>query len=296
MLKQQLLAYLPQRVARAVAALPSGVDEGATELRLRLEAPISVTVGGKNRCFNADGVICPMENAMRCSAEELRETVALLTRSSLYSFGESIKQGFLPFGKGNRAGICGDAIVKDGAVCGFRSVYAVNLRVSRHVRLCGMKAARRITELGGVGALVISPPGGGKTTLLRSVADLLSSEALSSPKRVALADERGELFVPELHKSLVDVMLGVPKVRAVELLCRSMSPQFLVCDEISPTESASLLQAANAGVSLIASAHAGSLAELCRRPFAAELLAAGVFPLVISLKNDYTYETEEYVP
>ncbi len=292
MLKKQLLPYLPPRLCKAVAALPDGVDETATELRLRFEAPVSVTAGGKNRCFDADGVLCSADKALRCTASELQECLSLLTQSSLYSFSESIKQGFLPFGDGNRAGICGDGVVKNGVSEGFRRIYSINMRVSRHLRDCGYKAARRISECGG--ALIISPPNGGKTTLLRSIAALLAEGAVSSPKRVALADERGELFVPELRAGLVDAISGVPKAKAIELLCRSMSPQYVFCDEVSPAESSALLQAVNSGVAVVASAHAEDVVSMQKRPFLAELTASGAFPLIITLKSDYSYDTEEY--
>ncbi len=296
MLKKQLLSYLPPRIVRAVAALPDGIDEMATELRLRQNAPASVTCGGKNRCFDENGRLCPADKALRATPSEMRDCLALLTHSSLYSYGECINQGFLPFGDGNRAGICGDAIVNNGAVSGFRTVSGINLRVSRHVRDCAFKAVRRILELGGVGALIIAPPGGGKTTLLRSIAALLSDGAYGTPKRVAIADERGELCVSELRMGLVDIMSGVPKAKAIELLCRSMSPQFLVCDEIASADSLPLLQAVNSGVSVIASAHAGCVDELLRRPFAVELLRSAAFPLIITLGSDYSYEMEEYKP
>lgn len=296
MLKKQLLSYLPTRLQVAVAALPQGVDETATELRLRLCAPASVTAGGKNRCFDERGKLCAIENAICCSEEELRDCVALLTESSLYSFGESIKQGFLPFGEGNRAGICGDGIVKNGALYSFRRIYGINLRVSRHVRECGFKAVRRMADMGFVGALVISPPGGGKTTLLRSIAALLAEGAVGVPKRVALADERAELFVPQLRRGLVDVISGVPKAQAMELLCRSMAPQYLICDEISSAESPFVLQAMNAGVSVVASVHAETKEALEKRPFAKPLLESGAFPLLISLKENYNYEIEVNAP
>ncbi len=292
MLKRRLLPYLPPRIQAAVAALPEGVDETATELRLRADAPASVTSLGKNRCFDEHGRLCGIEKALRCSEKELSDCIALLTQHSLYSFGESMKHAYVPFGEGCRAGIGGEAIVKDGVVLGFRRVLSINLRVSRFVRDCGYKAALQIAKHGG--ALIYSPPACGKTTLLRSIALLLADGSVGRPCRVAVADERGELYVPELRAGLVDVISGVEKGRATELLCRSMAPQYIICDELGANDEEPCLQALNTGVATVASVHAGTREGLLRRPFVKRLLDSNAFPLLIRLSPDYSYETEEY--
>ncbi len=294
MLKKRLSDYLPLRIRLAVEALPEGIDQAATELRLRRDAPISVTACGKNRCFDSRGRLCGVDGALRCTAAELNECVALMTQHSLYSYGESLKQAYIPFGEGCRAGICGEGIVNGGVLTGFRTVLSINMRVSRFLRDCGYKAALEIARRGG--ALLYSPPACGKTTLLRSISRLLSDGSLGKAYRLAIADERGELFVPELAEGLVDVISGVEKAKAMELLCRSMSPQYIVCDELTASDADSCLQALNAGVATVASVHAETKEGLLRRPFVKRLLDSGAFPLLIRLSPDYSYETEEYEP
>lgn len=291
-----LLRYLPLRISRAFAALPDGLLDKLTEVRLRLNAPVSVSAGGFNRCFTAEGRLCAPDKGIRCGGEEIEECLALLSRSSLYSFDDTLKSAYIPFGNGCRAGVCGEAIVRNGEIAGFRRVYGINLRLRRFVKDFGAEAARRISGGGLKGALIYSPPNRGKTTLLRSIARLLSDGSAGPPRRVAIADERCELYVPELAGGLVDLMSGVRKAEAAELLCRSMSPEVIICDELSCSDGDALLQAVNAGVCVIATAHGDTRAALEKRPFVKELLDSGAFRLLIRLSAEgpFAYDIEEY--
>lgn len=286
---QSLLAYLPAAVARAVLSAPSGVTEGLTEIRLRLEGPLSLTAGGKNCCINAEGKPCLPSLAFVCTEEHISECLSLLTKGSLYSYGDALCQGYLPFGKGGRAGVCGEARVQKGVITGFSAVYGINLRLCRFFPDYGAEAARHISRGGLKGTLIYSPPNRGKTTLLRSIASRLGEK-----HRVAIADERGELYVPQMKKGLIDRITGLKKSLALTMLCRSMSPQVIICDELAPEDEEALHNALGCGVAIVASAHGESKASLTARPFIGRLLQAGAFPLLIGINESYGYTVEEY--
>ena len=65
----------------------------------------------------------------------------------------------------------------------------------------------------------------GKTTFLRSIAYLLASGNYPQPRRVGIADERCELFLPDKMGALIDCVRDMPKAAGIELLTRSMSPE-----------------------------------------------------------------------
>ena len=132
--------------------------------------------------------------------------------------------------------------------------------------------------------LLLSPPGGGKTTLLRDLIRAVSDGEGGPALRVGVADERGELaamYQGEPQFSIgrqTDVLDGCPKGPALLMLLRGMNPQVLAADEITaPEDAAALEMAANCGVSLLCTAHAGSLEELKARPLYRRLLDEGLF-------------------
>ena len=143
------------------------------------------------------------------------------------------------------------------------------------------------------GTLILSPPGGGKTTLLRDLVRLLSQgSAVCPPQRVALVDERGELAAvhrgrPQLEVGCrTDVLDGCPKALAVPMLLRAMSPQAIALDEVAmPEDVAAVCTAANCGVTLLATVHAASLQDLRGRQVGRALLECGVFRRAVVIEG-----------
>ncbi len=278
------LHYLPPRFLPVLQALPPELTGNITEVRLRLEKPFSVTANGRNLLPDASGRPGGTKTALRVTRADLDEMLARLTEGSLYAFEECIGGGYLPLPDGCRAGLAGDTLPTPGAPDKliFREITSINLRISRFLPEFARPLTDRLRRDGPVGALVISPPAGGKTTFLRSAAWLLSTG--TRPYRVGLADERGELWIPD---GLCDRVTGCAKWRAIELLTRTMSPEYLLCDELGVGEETALLAAQNTGVRLIASVHGGSVEEALRRPCAHTLAAAGLFGLYVLLEPGY---------
>lgn len=257
-------------------ALASQIDE----IRLRAGRPVSLTTQKGNLFIDAQSRVCRQSDAVSATISEVSECVARLTRSSVYAYEECIKSGFIPLPDGSRAGVCGETVCTGGAIKSVKLIDSVSLRVSRFIpdAARGVCAALR-REL--LGTLVYSPPGGGKTTFLRSAAYLLSTgkEAL----RVGVADEREELVTPEMSACIIDRVSGCPKALAVEILTRTMSPQVIICDEIGAGGAEELLAAANSGVCIIASCHGADIKEIMSRPQIALLIKNGVFRRAVRL-------------
>jgi stage III sporulation protein AA len=151
-------------------------------------------------------------------------------------------------------------------------------------------------------ALILSPPGGGKTTLLRDLARLLGDGTGDVPSmRLALVDERGELAamhhgVPQLPVGRrTDVLDGCPKALAVPMLLRAMNPQVIALDELAlPSDVEAVTAAAGCGAVLLATVHAASVEELKRRSIGPALLEVFHQAVIVSVRDGKRcYRVEE---
>lgn len=124
--------------------------------------------------------------------------------------------------------------------------------------------------------LVWSPPGIGKTTLLRELG--MRHATGSDARRVAIVDSRAELAVPPDEAGIADVLSLYPRAKGIEIAKRTLAPQIIICDEISSEEDCTaILEAHHAGITLCASAHAGSYESLMASPQMRRLHSHGVF-------------------
>ena len=147
--------------------------------------------------------------------------------------------------------------------------------------------------------LLLSPPGLGKTTLLRDLIRCLSLGEGCPPHRVGVADQRGELGAGALRRDLgprTDVLENCPKAQGMGMLLRAMSPQVLAVDEITaPEDIAAIREAAGCGVTLLATAHGKDRSDLDRRPLYRDLMALGVFRRLVVIAQSGEGRTYEVV-
>ena len=274
LLPPELEGCLPERIRAGLYELAGQGRIRATdisEVRLRLGRPASVTLNGVNVVMTE-----------RAGAKELADCVSALCRGSYYAHGATIRDGYICVGGGFRVGVCGTAS-EDGNVSDITSV---NIRLPHIIRGVSEYLIRRCIDSGRLRSMLIySPPGVGKTTLLRDLAARLGGEFA---RRTALIDTRGELFMPEMFAdTLCDVLTGYPRAKGIELATRTLSPEVIICDELGDAEEArAILGAQNTGVPLIASAHASSLDELLSRPNIRLLHENRVFDYYIAISRE----------
>ena len=280
----QAVQALPLRLRQEALSL-NGRERGrAEELRLRAGWPMTVLLDGAERPLGGG----PVE------VRELEQLVEIASRASLHTVLDQVRRGYLTFEGGHRIGLCGTAVLRDGEIHSLRCIFSANLRIARQVRgaaapvLDGLCPGGRLAD-----ALILAPPGLGKTTLLRDLIRAVSEGEGCTPLRVSLADERGEVAamyngVPQLEVGRrTDVAEGCPKAQGLMLLLRAMNPQVLAVDEITaPEDVRALMTAAGCGVTLLATAHGEGRADLERRSLYRPLLEEGLFRSLVCIRRE----------
>ena len=270
---QELLRILPQTIRAQVDRL--GRDS-MKELRLRLGAAAELVCSDGSHWLTG-----------KVSMMELEHCVQAASSYSPWA-AQSVAKGYLTIPGGHRMGICGQAVLREGAVTGIRNVRSICIRVARDYP----GISEQIGNVTG-SALIIGAPGWGKTTLLRDLARRIGQES-----QIAVVDEREELYPLDfpLGKRM-DVLSGVPKPQGIDMVLRSMGPEWIAMDEITAQgDCMVLLQAYGCGVKLLATAHAGSRRDLYSRPLYKPLLDMGVFETLVVLHPDQSYGIERMLP
>lgn len=278
---RSILTLLPVRIAKAVAVR---IGEAAVEeIRLRTARPPQIVTA-------KDEVLAECASF---TADEAKELLEKLCRHSVYSMEEELRQGFITLEGGMRVGVCGRPVIRNGAILRLVDVYGFNIRFTAEATGCAEGVLKHISEHGyPLSSLIVSPPAGGKTTLLRDIARCISDGVGMLPQKVAIADERGELAGciggrPSFDiGARTDVFDMTPKAEAISMLVRTMSPNVIITDEIgSPRDTEAISEAARCGVCVIASAHAASRDDLFKRKSLRPLFDDGVFKRILLLKR-----------
>ena len=276
-------------------SIPAGIKRQVQEVRIRAGYPVALSCGGDIYFLTRTGrLTCsPEGDLFQMDWEAVEECFQLLCGFSVYSHEKEIRQGFLSLRGGHRAGICGTAVVQNGEIISLRDISSICLRISREYPGCSISLLQRMKEAGMEGGLLlVGAPSSGKTTVLRDIARQLSSGSVGAIRRVAVIDERGELA--GVYKGIpgnflgpcCDVLDGYPKAQGILQAVRSLAPDYILCDEIGREEDTiSLLQCLHAGVTVIASIHAGSPEEFLKRRQAELLMREGAFQTVAFLKS-----------
>lgn len=278
---EQILPAILQR------RLPAGTEE----IRLRSGCRPMAVVDGKSVYLDGD----------KWTPAQIKDVVDRACAYSIHSCQDQLAQGYLTIQGGHRMGVCGQAVMQQGQVQMMRNFSSVNLRVARQI----VGAAQPVFPLCFRGdeplsVLLFSPPGFGKTTLLRDLIRLFSMAGW----RVGVADERAEICAMVQGQSQfdlgeqVDVITGCPKAQGAMMLLKTMSPQILAVDEITSPEDVQALGAVvNCGVRVLATIHAWSWEELRRKPLFTALERERFFDRVIGIRRQggrRTYESKAW--
>ena len=270
MLTENLLMLFSKDLRQTIEMAEVCSSDDVEEIRLRIGYPISVVKSGMNLQLST----------ARVTDEHLDYFFERATRSSIHAYAEQIQSGYLFTVSGYRIGLCGTVYHTREGLIGIRDLTSASVRIPHAVPGCADKVFPKLTESGFQSTLILSPPGYGKTTLLRDLIRKLSVSGM----RISLIDERGEIAAAGNRKPFfelgpnTDVMTGGRKSQCAMNMLRAMNPQILAFDEITePKDLDAAAEATGCGVALLATAHAADYMSFLSRPLYQELLSLGVF-------------------
>jgi len=224
----------------------------------------------------------------KITTEDLNYCINAASRYSPWNTS-SIANGYITGPGGHRIGICGTVYYQNGIISGIREISSLCIRVARD--LPGI--AEELGKLPG-SVLIIGAPGWGKTTLLR---DLIRQRS-NRGEHISVVDERYELFpLGHYHPGrCTDILSGCAKFHGIGIVLRTMGPDCIAVDEItSPEDCKAIIQAANCGVSLLATAHAASMREFQQRELYKSLIKECIFETIIILHPDQSWHMERSI-
>ncbi len=295
----EVSSCLPEKIKKELLNMYEEEKNAISEIRLRINRPVElVYINKRSAFFHKDEMI---------SKEQMEEMIENICQSSLYSYIEQLKNGFITINGGHRVGICGSGVGNGQVISAISDISSLIFRISRQVKGFADSIINKLTDGSAVrSTLVISPPAYGKTTLLCDIARQLSDGFKGfGGCRVCLADERGEISgisggIPQRDVGFrTDVMDGVKKNIALEMLVRSMSPDVIIADEIgSEDDGESITFGALCGVGLICSTHGSSFEEIHKKPVIQKLLELKIFSRIVVIRqpcmvsSDDVYDAE----
>ena len=275
---RKITEKMPPDVEQVLKGLPFSIVSEVEEIRMRCGQNIRLQCGFRERSLPC-----------RISQEDLQKTLNNLIQYSYYAYEEDLAKGFVTIEGGHRVGICGKAVIKKGQPGLIKEISSLNIRFAKEIKGCASKVIGDILAGGRpVNTLIISPPGCGKTTLLRDIARELSYGRC----KVAICDERSELAgmyhaVPSFDLGpRCDVLDGCEKSYGIPMLIRSMSPQVIITDEIGKSEDIpAAQQCLVSGVILITSIHGASYEDIEKSDIG-QLVTDGFFQRLVYLTNE----------
>lgn len=220
---------------------------------------------------------------------DMKYIIQKISNYSIYAYEEEIRQGFITIKGGHRVGIAGQCVMENDRVKTIKNIVSLNIRICHEIIGCSDRIMRYINTKDRVNnTIIVSPPGCGKTTLLRDIANKLSCFG----KRVSIIDERSEIAacdmgIPRLQVGLrTDVLDNCKKSIGMIMAIRSLSPEIIICDEIGSEEDIrALFFAYNSGITIITTVHGYDINDVISRNSFSKLIENKIIKKIIVLSK-----------
>lgn len=284
---EQILSYFPTKIKNLLESELQDKKEKLEEIRIRVQKPIILKYNSSEKIIR-----------YLTTSEEILNILQRICENSIYSYQKQISEGFVTVTGGHRVGISGSCVIENGKVININYINSLNFRISKQISGCSENLLENILDLKNntvLNTLIVSPPGAGKTTILRDLVKQISSGVRNLKFKginVGVIDERGEIAalykgVPQNEVGIkTDVIDNVPKSLGMKMLIRSMAPQVIVADEIGTLEDVQIINyAICSGCKGIFTAHGENFDDLYLNPMIKELINNHIFEAIFFLDS-----------
>lgn len=285
---KKIIEYFPDKLQNILFEKIKSSEDKLEEIRIRNQRPIILK-------FNSEEVVVKYI----VNSEEIIHILQLICENSIYSYQKQISSGFITLQGGHRVGLVGSCVIENNKIININYINSFNFRIARQVIGCSNNILKNILDIeknNVFNTLIISPPGFGKTTLIRDIARQLSSgisEYNFNGVTVGIVDERSEIAslykgVPQNDVGIrTDVIENVSKSVGIKILVRSMAPKVIIADEIGIYEDIDAINyALCSGCKGIFTAHGSSLEDIYKNPVLKNLIDANIFEKLIFLDEN----------
>lgn len=288
------IQVLPKSIYKIILPTFEKICNSAQEIRLRINRPIAIVCKNITYFISLNGELvsnyvteCMQKNLFIVNKSDMLECFNNICSYSVYAKQNEISNGFVTMRGGHRVGICGTAISDGKKIINVRDISSINIRIAREHKDCS-KPIFEMLNNNCNGLLICGSPCSGKTTILRDIARILSTEFC---KRISIIDERGEIAgassgIIQNDVGLSDVFDMYEKSNGIIQAIRSMSPDIIICDEIGSLSDVDAVEySINSGVAFITTIHCANEFELKNKPIIKRLINCGGFENIVFLEN-----------
>ena len=279
---EYILKCLPTQLAKLI--LEHNIQK-LEEIRIRANKPVILKLGQVEIVLS-----------YTITTNEIIGILQNICNNSIYTYQNQICNGFITLPGGNRVGIAGNVVIKDGQVSNISYIYSLNFRISHQINGASDNILKYVldTENNTIfNTLIVSPPGAGKTTMIRDLAKRISNGINEINFRgldVSIIDERGEIAA--MTKGITfndvgirtDVLDNVPKSIGIRMAVRSMAPKVIIADEIGNKDDVNIINyAICSGVKCIFTAHGSNMEDLLKNNEINKIINLQLFSKIIFL-------------